>query len=382
MVVETGRGRRGRRERSRGLPRAGAQPRQARLSAPWARGSRAGARCRRRPRRCPGWPTNLRLQDAGGPAAEGPPPRARRAGAGDARGARPLRRRPGERARGRRAQPRQGAHRGLHDRRQRRDRPLPRGAGLPGHAPGGALAGALAAHRGHRARARATSCRPRPTRSALQRVPGRGAAPRTRCASPTSRSRSSSCSAAASTWPSFPGEDGHRPLRPGGERLHALDRAQPALPGPRHPAAAQGGAGRRAGPLRPRARSRRSPRTARGRRTTPRRSSGWCARRRPPACSTGRIGEEFDGIVTGAVAQGHLGRASSTRRSRAASSRAREGSTSGTGCGCGSSTPTRSAASSTSPGAGAAPGGRAAADRASGGASRILRTSRASVSPT
>ena len=42
---------------------------------------------------------------------------------------------------------------------------------------------------------------------------------------------------------SFPGEDvtGHFGLAV--TRLHALDRAQPALPGPHHPAAAQGGAG-------------------------------------------------------------------------------------------------------------------------------------------
>ncbi len=55
----------------------------------------------------------------------------------------------------------------------------------------------------------------------------------------------------------------HRPLRAGGERVHALDRAQPALPGPRHPAAAPGRAGGTRRSRTPAAPSRRSPRTAR-----------------------------------------------------------------------------------------------------------------------
>ena len=35
-----------------------------------------------------------------------------------------------------------------------------------------------------------------------------------------------------------------RPFRPGGAGLHPLHRSQPPLPGPHHPAPAQGGAGR------------------------------------------------------------------------------------------------------------------------------------------
>ena len=136
----------------------------------------------------------------GGPASQGLPPRARGAGTRDDRGAGPVRRRRGERARGRGAQPREGDHRGLHDRRQRRHRPLPRGARLPGHAPGGALARALAADRRHRRRATETGCRPSPTRRPCTSS-WSGAARRIRCVSPTSRSRSSSCSAGASTWP-------------------------------------------------------------------------------------------------------------------------------------------------------------------------------------
>lgn len=44
----------------------------------------------------------------------------------------------------------------------------------------------------------------------------------------------------------------HWTFRPGGERVHSFDRSQSPLPGSRHPAAAQGGAGRTRSALRPR----------------------------------------------------------------------------------------------------------------------------------
>ena len=111
---------------------------------------------------------------------------------------RALRRRRRQRPRRRAPRPRQGAHRGLHDRRQRRRRALPRRQAVPGAAPRRARAGALAAHRRPRRPPRLPSSPRSPTRRRSTPSWTSGAQP-TPSASPTSPSRSSSCSAAAST---------------------------------------------------------------------------------------------------------------------------------------------------------------------------------------
>ena len=103
---------------------------------------------------------------------------------------------------------------------------------------------------------------------------------------------------------SFPGEEVDRPLRPGGERVHPFDRPQPPLPGPRHPAAAQGGAGRARAALRPRRSS-----TALAAHCTRKEDDAQkverLVRKAAAACLLGdRIGQEFDGLVTGASPKG------------------------------------------------------------------------------
>ena len=105
-----------------------------------------------------------------------------------------------------REEPRQGADRGLHDRRERRDGALPRGEGLPVAPARPALARALGADRGSSRRSCGERSRPSPTRRALEaflarrRTADPAALPR-----PLAR-RSSSCWARASTWSSCPGE--------------------------------------------------------------------------------------------------------------------------------------------------------------------------------
>jgi hypothetical protein len=95
-----------------------------------------------------GLDANLRLQDRVAHDLRRERPRARRARPADDRGAAGLLGRGRHRAARRAAQPRQAAHRGLHDRRQRRHRAVPRRAhGIAVAAPRRALAGALAAHR-------------------------------------------------------------------------------------------------------------------------------------------------------------------------------------------------------------------------------------------
>ena len=98
------------------------------------------------------------------------------------------------------------------------------------------------------------------------------------------------------------GPRGAGPLRPGGARLRARDRAQPALPRPDHPAAAQSRARRRraltaarSSPPWPRA----AP--AAGRRRQGRAAGAQVGRGSPPR---GPHGQLFDGLVTGASAKG------------------------------------------------------------------------------
>ena len=173
----------------------------------WAPGSRARRQMPAALAAVPGLAENLRLQDQ---AAQRLQAHRHEHGALEletievrAR----LRRRHGERPRGRRAQPRQGDHRGLHDRRQRRDRPLPRRS---------AASRSCAAWCARPSAGSASSTSPLDHGDELPAEPDAkalhdflvGAARRIRCASPTSRSRSSSCSARASTWPSLPGRGG------------------------------------------------------------------------------------------------------------------------------------------------------------------------------
>ena len=213
------------------------------------------------------------------------------------------RRRPRGSAAGR-EEPGQGADRGLHDRGQRRDRALPRAARASRRC--GASCARRSAGSGSSSWPRRSGERlpPEPERRRARGVPrerGGGPIP---CGSPTSRSRSSSCWAGRvrARAARAAGRDGHFGLAVQG--LHALDRAEPPLPRSRHAAPAQGGARRTAGALRERRARRRWPRTAPSRRTTPRRSSGRCASRRPRCCSHRAIGERFDAIVTGASAKG------------------------------------------------------------------------------
>ena len=119
------------------------------------------------------------------------------------------------------------ADRGLHDRRQRRDGPIPGGEGLRVAAPRRPLARALGkdrrGRRGVRREAARRSRTPRPSRSSsAQRR--EGSAPL-----PGSLARHRQAHGRGRVRRGAPGRDGDRPLRPGRARLHALDRSQPAL---------------------------------------------------------------------------------------------------------------------------------------------------------
>ena len=210
----------------------------------WLEG--AGDRCPRRPAAVPG------LADEPAPPGPGGPARCGRdrheQGALDLETLEVKARFDGDRVSGlvvETTQPRQGHHRGLHDRRQRRDRPLPRGQAVPGRCAGWCASRSA----GSASSTSPTSLRgpssPRSPTPGAATTSWSSAAPPTRSASPTSRWRSSSCSAAASTWPTPRARTDRRPLRPRGARLRALDGAQPPLPGPGHAAPAQGGARRR-----------------------------------------------------------------------------------------------------------------------------------------
>ena len=83
-----------------------------------------------------------------------------------------------------------------------------------------------------------------------------------------------------------PGADVDRPLRTGGEGLHALDGAEPPLPRSHHPSPDQGGARRREAAVHATTSSTRWRRTAPSRRMRRTRWSARCASRRPPASSS------------------------------------------------------------------------------------------------
>ena len=150
---------------------------------------------------------------------------------------------------------------------------------------------------------------------------------------------------------------GAGPLRPGGERLHALHGAEPPLPGPGHAAPAEGGASpaTRRRTRRGAGRHRAALHAAGGQRRT--RWSARCARRRRPCCCTAASARCFDAIVTGAAGQGHVrahrapaGRGPPGARRRGARRRRR-------GAACGWWRSTRRRASSIS--SGPEPGGAA-----------------------
>ena len=166
----------------------GAQPREARLRRRrrLARRRRAAAAGARRP--CPGSTSSCACRTASRR-------RLRRArhehGALDSRddrGAGRVRRRHVRDLRPQTHEPREAAHRELHDRGQRRHRALSRRAGLPVAAPRRALARTLGPHRRARGGSWASGCRPSRTRWRSRRFLAPRASGRPGCASPICRS--------------------------------------------------------------------------------------------------------------------------------------------------------------------------------------------------
>ena len=151
--------------------------------------------------------------------------------------------------------------------------------GFPRPAPRRALAPALAAYRRARERVR----RPAPGRARRarpERVPAEAARGRS-APLPGSLADDHQAARARRVRHELPGAGRRRTLRPRGERVHALDRPEPALSGSRHATPRPRGARPRAGSVRQATSSARSPRSARSRRMARRRWSGWCARLRP-----------------------------------------------------------------------------------------------------
>ena len=137
-------------------------------------------------------------------------------------------------------EPRPRADRGLHDRGQRRHRALPAGrAASPASAAWCARPSAgTASRRWPRSMGETLPA------GARRRAPGRLPAPQ-RAADPAAlpgplAGRRQAARARANTSCERPGTEARRTLRPGRERLHALDRAEPPLPRPHHAAAGQG----------------------------------------------------------------------------------------------------------------------------------------------
>ena len=139
----------------------------------------------------------------------------------------------------------------------------------------------------------------------------------------------------------------HRPLRPGGARLHARHRAQPPLRRPRHAAAGEGGDRRRAGAvLRRRARRDRAAlHRARERRQQGR--ARWRASR-PPRCSSSAASAPPSTPSSPASSATPPTCACCRPRRRGASCAARAAWTSASACASAWCAPTPSAATSTS----------------------------------
>ena len=100
------------------------------------------------------------------------------------------------------------------------------------------------------------------------------------------------------------GRGAARPFRSRGPRLCALDGAEPAVPGSRHAAARESGARGPPVAVLDRASSKRSPCSARARRTTRTRSSARSASRPRRWSSSRASASRFDAIVTGASNKG------------------------------------------------------------------------------
>ena len=204
--------------------------------AAWLEGDGPAARGHRRGRR-PG-----RQPAPAGPGRAAP---AGAAGTSTARSAsRPIEARPvfdGDahaRPRRRAEEPRQGAHRGLHDRRQRRDRALPDGHGFPSIRRVVRSPEALGPDRRARRASTARRCRPSPIpRRSTQFLAERQR--RRPAALPRPVAAVIKLLGAGEYVAELPGDDAARALRPGGEGLHPLHRAQPPLSRPGHPAPAK-----------------------------------------------------------------------------------------------------------------------------------------------
>ena len=269
---------------------------------PWARWLEGGARLPPAPAAVPGLDENLRLQDAWPVRLQA---HRHEQGALDARHAR------GQGAASTATavqslavednEPRQRADRGLHDRRQRVDRAVPRGRGFP------VLRRVVRSpERWPRivgiAGAQGVDLPRTPTRAPLSAfLAARRAADPLRfpdlslAIDQAARQRRVRCHATRRAH--------RRSLRARRDPLRALHGAQPPLPRPAHAAPGQGRAGRRAVPVRRRAAGR-----ARGALYSPEDQAQKVERRvrkSAAACFlVERIGEEFAGFVTGASPKG------------------------------------------------------------------------------
>ena len=199
-----------------------------------------------------------------------------------------LRRRRARRPPARRGEPREAADRGLHDRGQRRDRALPRTRAASRRS-GACCARPSAGTASSRSRAEHGERLPATPDAA--RAPGvPPAAPRRRTPMrfPDLSLTVVKLLGTGEYARRAPGPR-PRPLRPRRARLHALHRAQPPVPGPRHPAPAQGGARGQRPPYAPTSSTARAPLHGAGRRRDEGRAAGAQVRRRPAARR--RIGE-------------------------------------------------------------------------------------------